>query len=158
MSPIDAATLADALALNNAHATELSWHDAASFRRLLDAAFYARWAADRAAFLIAFDQDAAYGSENFLWFRRNYARFVYVDRVVVRPDRRREGHAGALYRDLFARAAAACHASIVCEVNRVPPNPASDAFHAAFGFVPVGSATLAAGDKAVRYLHCRIRA
>jgi predicted GNAT superfamily acetyltransferase len=38
----------------------------------------------------------------------------------------------------------------VCEVNAEPPNPASDAFHAAMGFAEVGSATLG-GGKQVRY-------
>ena len=39
---------------------------------------------------------------------------------------------------------------MVCEVNAEPPNPASDAFHAALGFTEVGQATLNRG-KVVRY-------
>jgi uncharacterized protein len=38
-----------------------------------------------------------------------------------------------------------------CEINLLPPNPASDAFHARMGFVEVGAAQLANG-KTVRYL------
>jgi predicted GNAT superfamily acetyltransferase len=34
----------------------------------------------------------------------------------------------------------------------IPPNPASDAFHAALGFAEVGSARLFDGMKTVRYL------
>jgi predicted GNAT superfamily acetyltransferase len=41
---------------------------------------------------------------------------------------------------------------VVCEVNSEPPNPASDAFHAAMGFTEVGRATIHQGRKTVRYL------
>ncbi|RYF90942.1 MAG: GNAT family N-acetyltransferase, partial [Caulobacteraceae bacterium] len=75
--------LGDALLrLNNDHAVELSLLDAAGLRRLVGAAFLALRAPPAEALLIAFDQDAAYDSPNFLWFRERYARFVYVDRVV----------------------------------------------------------------------------
>jgi hypothetical protein len=43
---------------------------------------------------------------------------------------------------------------VVCEVNADPPNPASDAFHAALGFAAVGSAANHGGGKTVRYF-CR---
>jgi len=41
---------------------------------------------------------------------------------------------------------------VVCEVNRDPPNPASDAFHAAQGFTEMGQAAIRQGSKTVRYL------
>jgi predicted GNAT superfamily acetyltransferase len=41
---------------------------------------------------------------------------------------------------------------VVCEVNQNPPNPASDAFHAALGFAEVGSASVYDGSRTVRYL------
>jgi uncharacterized protein len=41
---------------------------------------------------------------------------------------------------------------VVCEVNISPPNPASDAFHAALGFAEVGSASVYGESKTVRYL------
>ena len=51
---------------------------------------------------------------------------------------------------------AAGHARVVCEVNSDPPNPASDAFHAALGFAEVGQAVLATQGKVVRYLSCDV--
>ena len=140
------------LALNNDHAVELSWLDAPRMRNLLGQAFYARRAGTVAAFLIAFDQDAGYDSPNYLWFRERYPRFVYVDRIVVAPAMRKRGLANRLYDDLFRHAAAAGHDLVVCEVNSDPPNPASDAFHAALGFAEVGHAEIHGGAKTVRYL------
>ncbi len=140
------------LALNNAHAAELSWLDAERLAELVGRAFVARRIGIVDAFLLAFDQDADYDSPNFLWFRSRYRRFVYVDRIVVAGSARGRGHARRLYDDLFAQALGAGHDRIVCEVNREPPNPASDAFHAALGFVEVGDARIHDGTKTVRYL------
>ena len=144
--------LSDALiALNNAHAEELSWLDPDKLSHLVNEAFLARRAGNLDAFLLAFDQGADYNSPNFLWFRSRYQRFIYVDRIVVEPSARGRGHARRLYQDLFEHAVRMGHERVVCEVNLDPPNPASDAFHAAFGFVEVGRGMLG-GSKTVRYL------
>jgi predicted GNAT superfamily acetyltransferase len=131
---------------------ELSWLEDTRLAGLLEQAFYARRIGEVEAFLLAFDESADYDSPNYLWFRRRYRRFVYVDRVVVSPAARGRGHARLLYADLFARAAEAGHEVVVCEVNSDPPNPASDAFHAAQGFAEVGRAAIHQGSKTVRYL------
>ena len=140
------------LALNNAHARELSWLEPKRLRHLVEQAFLARRIGDLDAFLLAFDQDARYDSPNFLWFCARYPRFVYVDRIVVASSARGRGCARRLYRDLFEHAAKAGHQRVVCEVNSNPPNPASDAFHAALGFVEVGTASVYDGSRTVRYL------
>ena len=140
------------LALNNDHAQELSWLESARLQHLVEQSFLARRIGNLEAFLLAFDQDAHYDSPNFLWFRARYPRFVYVDRVVVASFARGRGHARRLYEELFRHAAEAGHACVVCEVNTQPPNPASDAFHAALGFVEVGSASVYDGSRTVRYL------
>lgn len=144
------------LALNNAHALELSWLAPERLVQLVGEAFVARRVGVADALLLAFDQDADYDSVNFLWFRERFDRFVYVDRVVVADAARGRGLARRLYADLFAAARAAGHARIVCEVNSDPPNPASDAFHAALGFVPVGTAEIHGGKKTVTYLERRL--
>lgn len=140
------------LALNNAHAEALSLLDPARLHALLGRAFLAREVGDARAFLLAFDQDADYDSPNFLWFRARHPRFVYVDRVVVSPAARGQGLARRLYAELFEAAREAGHGLVVCEVNSDPPNPASDAFHAALGFSETGSASIHGGRKTVRYL------
>jgi uncharacterized protein len=140
------------LALNNTHAEELSWLEPRRLEHLVAHAFMARRIGHLDAFIVAFDQDAPYDSPNFLWFRDRYSRFVYVDRIVVAPWARGRGLARLLYRDLFDQAAKAGHERVVCEVNARPPNPRSDAFHAALGFVEVGHASIHGDAKSVRYL------
>jgi uncharacterized protein len=56
------------LALNNAHAQELSWLEPERLAHLVEQAFFARRIGNLDAFLLAFDQDAHYDSPNFLWF------------------------------------------------------------------------------------------
>src|ERR1035437_3192279 len=138
------------LALNNAHARELSWLEPERLQHLVEQAFLARRIGDLDAFLLAFDQDAQYDSPNFLWFCARYPRFVYVDRIVVASSARGRGCARRLYRDLFEYAVRAGHERVVCEVNISPPNPASDAFHAALGFVEVGTASVYSGARRAR--------
>jgi predicted GNAT superfamily acetyltransferase len=140
------------LALNNAHAQELSWLEPERLEHLVEHAFLARRIGNLDAFMLAFDQDARYDSPNFLWFRSRYPRFVYVDRIVVASSARGRGCARRLYDNLFEHAVRAGHARVLCEVNMRPPNPASDAFHATLGFVEVGTASVDNGSKTVRYL------
>jgi predicted GNAT superfamily acetyltransferase len=140
------------LALNNAHAQELSWLEGERLEYLVGEAFLARRIGKLDAFLLAFDEEARYDSPNFIWFRTRYPRFVYVDRIVVAPSARGRGCARRLYADLFEQAVRAGHDRIVCEVNTFPPNAASDAFHAALGFVEVGTASVYDGSRTVRYL------
>jgi predicted GNAT superfamily acetyltransferase len=140
------------LALNNEHARELSLLDADRLVELVGRAFLSRRIGAVDAWLLAFDQDADYDSPNFLWFRLRYARFVYVDRIVVAAPARGRGHARRLYDALFHEARRAGHYRVVCEVNHEPPNPESDAFHAALGFSEVGMNAINGGAKSVRYL------
>lgn len=147
----DSTLLEAVLALNAEHEVETSALDPARLRAMLDTAAVALAVPDVAAFVIAFDERAAYDSPNFLWFRERRPRFLYVDRIVVAQRARGRGLARALYHEVFAAAAASGRDRVACEVNREPPNPASDAFHAALGFTEVGRCAPAPG-KVVRYL------
>lgn len=140
------------LALNNDHAAELSLLDPGRFRHLVREAIFASRIGEADAFILAFDETAEYDSPNYLWFRERYPRFAYVDRICVAPAARGRGLGRILYGALFAQARAAGHDIIVCEVNFEPPNPGSDAFHAALGFAEVGIAAIHDGQKTVRYL------
>lgn len=146
--------LPELLDLNQTHVTELSSLNLADLRQMTETAFVAMCADSRGALLLAFDQDAAYDGTNFNWFKARYERYVYVDRIVVAASERGNGLAGKLYGQLFAKARAAGHTMICCEINIDPPNPASDRFHAALGFEEAGEAHLADRGKSVRYMVC----
>lgn len=143
------------LELNRRNEQALSPLDHAALARMAANAFRAVASSDGEAFLIAFDQDADYDSPNFAWFKARYPRFVYVDRIAVAAGARGRGLAGSLYRALIDEAAGRAHSVLTCEINLDPPNPASDGFHAAFGFEEVGFDRLSNG-KTVRYLVKRL--
>lgn len=102
-----------------------------------------------AAFLLAFREGADYDSPNYTWFASRYPSFLYVDRVVV--DARHQGKklGSQLYRDLFRFASEAGVRSVTCEFDLIPPNAASSAFHARFGFKEVGAQWVSNGKKKV---------
>jgi predicted GNAT superfamily acetyltransferase len=140
------------LALNQANLVETSALTLDALEQLVVASFASLVVEDGAGMLIALDQDADYGSPNFLWFRARYERFVYIDRVIVAAAARGRGVARGLYAHLFGAMRAAGHSLAVAEVNLEPPNPGSDAFHAQLGFAEVGRARIHGGAKTVRYL------
>ena len=148
----DAAACAALLGVNNASARETSLMSPEKFDRMIASARVGTFIAPSAAFLLAFEQSDDYDGGHFLWFRGQFEKFIYIDRVVVAAPYRRHGLGRVLYADLFRRAEQLGHTHIVCEVNTQPPNPISDAFHAAQGFTEVGRATIDCGAKTVRYL------
>lgn len=101
-----------------------------------------------AGYLVAFAPDAPYDSLNFLWFRKRYNDFIYIDRIAVAASARRCGVAGSLYRDLF-RFARSRTPILACEVNTRPVNAESMAFHKQFGFREVGTQETDGGAKVV---------
>lgn len=100
-------------------------------------------------FLLAFREGADYDSPNYLWFAARYPQFLYVDRVVVADATRGQGIGALLYRDMFEFAAASGARLVTCEFDVDPPNPASERFHARFGFREVGRQWVADGTKQV---------
>ena len=101
------------------------------------------------AFLIALRPGADYDSPNYQWFAQRYTDFVYVDRIVVAQSARHARLASLLYEDLIACVRASGTARITCEIDIEPPNPASQRFHARWGFVEVGTQSVAGGRKRV---------
>jgi predicted GNAT superfamily acetyltransferase len=148
----NAAARAALLEVNNASARETSLMSPEKFDRMIASARVGTFIEPSAAFLLGFEQSDDYDGGHFLWFRGRFEKFIYIDRVVVAAAYRRHGLGRVLYADLFRRAEQLGHTHIVCEVNTLPPNPISDAFHAAQGFAQVGTATIDGGAKTVRYL------
>ncbi|HEY2444160.1 MAG TPA: GNAT family N-acetyltransferase [Rhizomicrobium sp.] len=145
------------LALSNAHEREIGIFSRAAFAELAAMSFRIRMTPAREAFLVALGERApGIAPPNHRWFAERFECFVYIDRVVVAEHARRRGLAALLYRDLIAAARQAGRSWLCCEVNIDPPNPGSDAFHAAFGFEEVGRAFLPDRGKTVRYLMLRL--
>ena len=139
------------LALNNAHAEELSYKTPEGFRALIAAASHVRAEANGLALIVAFDEACTYDNPNFAWLKARYRRFYYIDRVVVSAEARGRSLARRFYDDLATRTRAEGRERLVCEINSVPPNPVSDSFHTKLGFAPVGEQALEDRGKVVRY-------
>lgn len=96
-------------------------------------------------FVITVAAGTAYDSENYGWFTERFGdRFYYLDRIVLSDRFRRQGLGGFVYDELEKVAAA--YDRLTLEVNLLPRNDASLAFHIARGFTEVGQR----GDESYR--------
>ena len=104
-----------------------------------------------AGFMMALQPGQPYQSPNYRWFSERYPEFVYVDRIAISPVFKGKGIGRALYANIekFARTVAPV---VTCEVNLIPPNPDSLAFHKKLGFTEVGQQDTEAGKKRVSLL------
>jgi predicted GNAT superfamily acetyltransferase len=102
-----------------------------------------------AAFLLAMCNGCPYKNDNFEWFSKKYARFIYVDRVVVSSASRGRRLGSLLYEDVFHHARSNAIPLVTCEYNIVPPNEPSRLFHDKFGFKEQGTQWVANGTKRV---------
>ena len=91
------------------------------------------------AFLLGLREGlAAYDSENYLWFSRNYEKFLYIDRIVIDVPHRRLGVGKALYQAVFRHAKETGVPFVTAEIDTEPYNEVSLGFHQAMGFREVG--------------------
>jgi predicted GNAT superfamily acetyltransferase len=92
---------------------------------------------DFGGFVITFGPGTAYDSANYRWFTaRHGARFYYLDRIVLTPGVRRRGLGTFVYDEL--ERVATGYGRLTLEVNLLPRNEASLAFHERRGYVEVG--------------------
>jgi predicted GNAT superfamily acetyltransferase len=89
-----------------------------------------------AGFVVTFGPGTAYDSENYRWFTDRFDDFYYLDRIVLHEDFRRRGLGSFVYDDVEETARK--HGRLALEVNLVPRNDASLAFHRSRGYVEVG--------------------
>ena len=141
LHPVTDVDVDDVLALNEAEVDMLAPMDESRFHEL-------RELADRfdviqvdgafGGFVITFAPGSAYDSENYRWFsaRSPEGGFYYLDRFALHESLRRRGIGGRIYDEI--ESAAAAYGRMTLEVNLVPRNEASLAFHAGRGYVEVG--------------------
>ncbi|MFN8192923.1 MAG: GNAT family N-acetyltransferase [Nocardioidaceae bacterium] len=90
-----------------------------------------------AGFVITFAPDTDYDSLNYRAFGERYASdFYYLDRIAIADPYRRRGLASFVYDEL--ERVAAPYGRLTLEVNSIPPNEVSLAFHRNRGYVEVG--------------------
>lgn len=100
-----------------------------------------------AAFLIALREGLTdYGSENYIWFSRQYERFLYVDRIVIDEKFRGTGLGRRLYEGVFERARQEDVRVVTAEIDIIPYNEPSLKFHEAMGFAEVGQQVIRGGQ------------
>ena len=103
-----------------------------------------------AAIALTFDQTGrSYASLNYRWFRDRFARFTYLDRIVVAKACRGKGYGRMIHAAIHQAASRAGSTIIGCEVNAKPANPVSFAFHRALGFKECGRQSTEDGTKSV---------
>ena len=99
--------------------------------------FYVSFEDNIIGFIICFRENSEYTSKNYDFFTKKEPKFLYIDRIVIKPQHRRNGVGKRLYSFLDAIAK---HNKIplCCEVNTIPLNEISIRFHQDFGFSQVG--------------------
>ena len=95
------------------------------------------------AFLLALREGVQpYDSENYLWFSKNYQKFLYIDRIVIDVPYRRLGVGKELYQEVFRYAKETGVPFVTAEIDTEPYNEVSLGFHQAMGFKEVGVQTV----------------
>ncbi|NHK29379.1 GNAT family N-acetyltransferase [Parvularcula flava] len=143
--------IAGLTAINNVDHEKLSWLEDGELEEMIAGTAYARQLGDGAALMLAYREGADYASPHYRWFLERHERFLYVDRIVVSQAVRGQGYGRAFYEDLARLARDAGVPVIGCEINTLPANPASIAFHQALGFVHCGQSVVEPGMKEVAY-------
>jgi predicted GNAT superfamily acetyltransferase len=147
------ADMARILILNNAEAEAVNALDERSLAEISEQSFAFLASGDPVdAFLLALSHETPPRGPNHAWFLAREPKFVYVDRVLVSASVQGRGLGRELYAALKERARAAGIGMLCCEVNLMPLNLKSLAFHERLGFVPAGEATDPRNAKRVRYL------
>jgi uncharacterized protein len=154
--PLDPSDLDDVLALNEQWVPHVATATPASLRAIVDECSLALVARDPAGalagFVLVLAPGADYVSPNYRFFCERSDDFRYVDRIAVAPSAQGTGLGRSLYEAVFDHARRAGSPRVDAEVNLVPPNPDSQAFHAAMGFVEVGRQWIKDGTSQVQML------
>ena len=91
-----------------------------------------------AGFIILMREDQKYESLNYDFFNKKDEPFLYVDRIAIQESYQRKG-LGKLIYDKVIEIGKTLNVNVTWEVNTVPRNGPSLAFHEGFGFEAVGT-------------------
>ena len=93
---------------------------------------------DISGFIILMREGQNYDSLNYKFFNSQSFPFLYVDRIAIKDGHRRKGLGRMIYEKTID-IAKDLDVSTCCEVNTIPRNDPSLAFHDTFGFREVGT-------------------
>jgi predicted GNAT superfamily acetyltransferase len=135
--------ITEVLRINAAAAPAVFRLDGDELARLMEMSSRHRVAcqADRmiVGYALVFSSEDPYDGEEFQAFRTLVAEpFLYIDQVAVEAQLRGAGTGRTLYQSLAEHARSVGVATLCCEVNLSPANPASLAFHLRMGFGTLG--------------------
>ena len=140
------------LKMNAAFVHWLSPLDKAGLKALISSCIYARQIGSGDAVLLAIASETEMADHsNLSWLKSRNENFIYIDRVIVSAPAQGNGYAGLLYTDLATFAQVNGYDSLTCEVNLLPANPGSHAFHLRHGYHPQGDFNHPHTGKSVRY-------
>tara|TARA_Y100001968_G_C19324784_1_gene701136 strand:- start:153 stop:644 length:492 start_codon:yes stop_codon:yes gene_type:complete len=91
-----------------------------------------------AGFIILMRENQSYDSLNYDFFNTQNDPFLYVDRIAIKEGHRRQGLGKMIYEKTID-IANDLNLPTCCEVNTIPRNGPSLAFHDNFGFKEVGA-------------------
>ena len=91
-----------------------------------------------AGFILLMREDQSYDSLNYEFYNSRDMPFLYVDRIAIKDGHRRNGLGKMIYDETIG-IAKNLGVMTCCEVNTLPRNDASLAFHKSFGFQEVGT-------------------
>ena len=91
-----------------------------------------------AGFIILMRENQNYDSLNYDFFNSQNDPFLYVDRIAIKEGHRRQGLGKMIYEKTID-IANDLNLPTCCEVNTIPRNGPSLAFHDNFGFKEVGA-------------------
>ena len=140
------------LRMNKTFVHWLSPLDETALSYVLERADYARQIADGKGVLIGYAHDVDYPNHwNIAWLSARLKNFFYIDRIIIDERAQGKGLGQKLYADVEQHALACGYDWLACEVNILPNNPGSHAFHLRGGFKTLGKQDFPAKAKAVRY-------
>ena len=93
---------------------------------------------DISGFIILMREGQNYDSLNYKFFNSQSFPFLYVDRIAIKDGHRRKGLGRMIYEKTID-IAKELNIPTCCEVNTIPRNDPSLAFHDSFGFKEVGT-------------------
>ena len=88
-------------------------------------------------FSICFREGTSYWSENYKYFTQGLKNFLYIDRIAIDQNYRREGLGKSMYKDIFSSASHE-NLRVTAEVNTKPKNQISLDFHNNMDFKQIG--------------------